>query len=542
MKERRIRVTILGGIVAVALVILFARAMCWQEGVALWHKIFVASICILGVTIMPFVVYKSAAINEAINCCIDNVNKILCWVKDNHKRCSIEVVIYLLLIIMVLVVDNYAVGKFLGVTNHFRQTFVGASVTVIYLLIRCYKVLQHKVELMFALVALILGLGTIFASPRTVGITWDDEEHYGRAISLASVFDFVKYDAYEIALSRVYYTRITDYSADELDAYSAELEDNYGENHARLADVLNREDTVGYDTRLGSYDIAYVAPAVAIIIARGLGLSYSGVFVAGKIGILLAYIAIIYFAIKRVKAGKMLMAVIALSPTALLLASTYSYDWWVTAWIIAGYSYYIAEMQRPDRVMKTSDLTKMCLCFIIGVVPKWIYIILAFPILFIPKNKFESSRVRGIYYAVIALSVCAVILWLILPAVKGDLGPGDSRGGEWIIPSLQLHGIYESPMRYMKVLVPSMISYLHPKNVTMYLSEYAYLGQSNLGYIVGGTILATAFIDGTSDGKRKMSSRMLCLVSVFGLISAVMTIFYLIYTPIYQIWINGLPT
>lgn len=45
---------------------------------------------------------------------------------------------------------------------------------------------------------------------------------------------------------------------------------------------------------------------------------------------------IIYYAIKRLRYGKILMSVIALLPTSMVLASSYSYDWWVIALTLAG--------------------------------------------------------------------------------------------------------------------------------------------------------------------------------------------------------------
>ncbi len=543
MREKKTRATLATSGIVIILLGLFCNSMLWLDGVAAWHKLFVAFICIAGFVGIPALVYLNEPIYTFVDCQIHKFMKIFRWVRYNYSELIFEISIYGLIVLATLLFDIFILSKAYGETNHYRFTFLIAIVTAVYILIRLYKAIANRVEIVFAALALILGMGTILASPRFTAYTWDDDIHYARSVSLASVFDFVKYDADKVMLENdVYITNMVSekaFSAELFDANSALLEEVYDDQHAAVADVLNRDDNIGYDTKLGTYSIAYVAPAIAIIIAKGLRLSYGSVFIAGKIGILLSYIGIIYFAIKRVKSGKMLIALIALSPTALMMASTYSYDWWVTAWIIAAYSFYISELQNVAEPIEIRNLFSMWICIIIGIVPKWIYIILALPFMFIPARKFSSRKLRLSYYGLfIAVAIVGYAI-LIHPVLHGAIGQGDLRAGAGVSPLWQLFGIYVNPFAYAQILVSDMATYLNPINCTMYLSEYAFLGHSNSGYIVAIFILIMGLIDGNVKRYRGIVSRSIVLISVFVLISAIMTIFYLMYTPVAATVING---
>lgn len=56
-----------------------------------------------------------------------------------------------------------------------------------------------------------------------------------------------------------------------------------------------------------------------------------------------------YFAIKKLKNGKILLAVIGLSSTTMFMASTMSYDYWVIGFTTLGYSFFISELQNRDK-------------------------------------------------------------------------------------------------------------------------------------------------------------------------------------------------
>ena len=108
--------------------------------------------------------------------------------------------------------------------------------------------------------------------------------------------------------SLVYGIRDERISYEEMTAYAEELNTMFGPEFASNEDIfdIENEDAIGYRAQLGTYSLAYVPSAVGIIIGKGLHLPFTQVLICGKMAILLTYIGIIYFAIKRLKYGKTL--------------------------------------------------------------------------------------------------------------------------------------------------------------------------------------------------------------------------------------------
>ncbi|MBQ2089053.1 MAG: DUF2142 domain-containing protein, partial [Lachnospiraceae bacterium] len=317
MNLTRRRVGIVTTIVVVALITIFNLSMCWLPECAAWHKILVALISVCGIVVLPIMVMKfDFAYNIVASICSRFIS-IAKWLVENRITVIRDAGICLVSYVVIYIAERIA-GQ--GTVNIWRVYFWSGIVTLIvcwYEILKRYKTI--KVESAFVIIAIVLGLTTILSSPRHVAAVPDDEIHWGRAASLVSVFDSVKYDSentmYNTTIDQFYKVLNHEYTYEDMHGYDESLNELYGRNHAMVADVLNRDDTVGYDTHLGTYSIAYVAPAIGMIIAKGLHLPYTCILIAGKLGILLAYIAIIYGAIRRLRYGKVLVSVIALMPT-----------------------------------------------------------------------------------------------------------------------------------------------------------------------------------------------------------------------------------
>ena len=86
-----------------------------------------------------------------------------------------------------------------------------------------------------------------------------------------------------------------------------------------------------------SYDkIAYIPMAVFLFIGKNLKLPFSAVFALGKFGNLLIYVIVMFWAIRLAKSRKLLLAFVAMLPTPLFLASSYTYDSVVFSFITLG--------------------------------------------------------------------------------------------------------------------------------------------------------------------------------------------------------------
>ncbi len=536
ISSKKIAVSTFG--VMLVLVVLFNRSMCWLDAGVTWHKLFVAGLSVFGLVLMPILAVKFPPLRAFVGYLIRTVLQMIRSVRDHWREVLRGLLVYLVMVAVVCAFDYFALARLCGGVMVWRTIFLCGAASLVFALIAMRKIAGQKVELVFAVVALIIGLTTIFTLPRHLGITPDDETHYTRSISLASVFDYVKYEA-ETKMNRdypylLYGVQNNTMTYEQMMSYAQELDRLYGADYAsneNIFDITN-PNMIGYKTLLGEYDIAYIAPAVAIIIAKGLRFPFTAVFLAGKLGILLTYIAIIYYAIKRLRYGKVLLAVVGLLPTTMLFASSYSYDWWVIAWIIAGYSYYIAELQYRERKFTSQNLRRMICCFVVGVIPKWIYVILMFPLLFIPKEKFESDRQRKRYYIVMGIGAGAVLAFLVLPVFVRGIGMGDLRGGEGINATAQLAYVLQEPLVYLRRMTTFFLSYISLDHAGEYITYMGYLGQGAHFAIVLVLLGVLAFLDRDETRHPMPLVRVVHLLTIVAAVCLIITVFYLVYTPL----------
>ena len=493
-------------------------------------------------------VMKCNILYKWVSAIYDGILNEIKWLLRNRKNVARDAVICIVLYAVIYVAEKMTAEN---AVNIWRVYFWSGIVTLIvcwYEMLKRYKTI--KVESAFAIIAFVLGLTTILSSPRHVAAVPDDEIHWGRAASLVSVFDSVKYDSENI----MYYTTIDqfykvlnhEYTYEDMHNYDEILNELYGRDHAVLADVLNRDDIIGYDTHLGTYSVAYVAPAIGMIIAKGLHLPYTCILIAGKLGILLAYIAIIYGAIRRLRYGKVLVSAITLMPTPLYWACSYTYDWWVLAWSIYAYSVFISALQNPDEKLSNKDLIVMIATLGLAIIPKWVYGVLFIPFLFVPGYKFKSRKQRLTYYAFLAMSAICVWVLLINPLLHGDLGVGDVRGGADVNATVQLWGIMMFPWNFTKMLFRFMLGYINPINTNSYLSTMGFWGVSSYSVATMIMLLVTAFVDRSSSKVRGRKNVIaICLLKIVTLctcllgVAVIATSFYLAFSPVFATTVYG---
>lgn len=144
---------------------------------------------------------------------------------------------------------------------------MGAGI-LIFAIVLCGKIAYKRVEVIFAAAALIMGITYIMVSPRNLLVTWDDETHYLRSVSIADAFDNTKYNAESSFYDSQAATYL--YSQGEIteEEYEAILNNVEYEYELRLTD--NR-----FGSEIGKEFVAYIPAAAGIIMGRALGLSFS---------------------------------------------------------------------------------------------------------------------------------------------------------------------------------------------------------------------------------------------------------------------------
>lgn len=393
------------------------------------------------------------------------------------------------------------------------QLFAVCITVVIMAFYAARKKVARRVERV--VLVIMLSTGFLFSTmvPLYTHISWDDHIHYDRTVAASYLVD-PEYSAADQDLVWRMYNDVAWYSRYP---YSETYSDPY--DLQKQAEIYNQLNAAGDEDdraiRVGGpitlrgvpiteyYLVAYIPGAIALWFSRLFGLTATMGFLLGRLANLVCYAAIVYFAMRRLKSGKLIMAVCALIPQAVFLAAGYSYDFWVTAFVMLGFAYFIGELQRPDEKLTWRRLAIMVGAFLIGLGPKAIYVPIAAMLLFMPRKKFAksaadqpadamfgaaaaslshcqavpafASRLKTLtqskYVVIMLVSAALVLASFLLPMFIGGPGSGDSRGGN-VDPAYQIAFILSQPAAFFDIFLEFMAWYVCPEEAHHVLVDF----------------------------------------------------------------------
>ena len=465
----------------------FVNSFYWPYEEMSKRKILVGGIALLGIIVVPILVIKFKVIYKHIEVLLDCIVRKVIIIKHNKRH------FFLLSAITILGVGGICIITSILSKFVWKQAY---NVKMFYLLVALFvmgmffasiwNTAVQKVERVFIITALILGLLCIGVTPNRVGISWDDEIHYRRTLEISNVLNGIMYVADErniIEYADNIYGR-QGYDRESAIQYEQELETSY--EFKECNSHIFRE--------YGIWSLSYIPAAIGIMLARGLGFSYIGVFNMGRMFNLLGYALLIYFAIKRLKYGKVLIATIGLIPTSLFMAASYSYDWWVTGFTILGFSYFFAEL-KDEETLKTKNGLIIIGSILLGCLPKAIYFPILFPLLFMPRKKFENARQRKLFCFLVIGVGALLVASIIVPMLFNGMGTGDVRGGAEVNATEQIKYILRNPVQFVKMLFDFLKYYISPQSTGPMLQKLAYVGEGEFYGIVSVILVVVAFLD-----------------------------------------------
>lgn len=379
------------------------------------------------------------------------------------------------------------------------------------------KRLVNDFEKVFAVLLVLVGLAMILVSP-LAHLSWDTETHYRWALEASYLGDT------KVTRSDILITTCAADSLIKADPYANFL--NMG--------VL----TVGYQDVVSSYQgeisLAHLPSGIFIALGRLLGLPFMFIYMLGKLPNLFIYTALCYFAMKKLKDGKLILAVIALFPTNVFLACNYSYDYWVIGFSILGMAYFIGMLQNKDNVVSVKETAIMCVSFGLACIPKLIYFPLLLIPFFMPQKKLDNKKK---YYLSCVMTLLVLVLLFAVEALAQTTGTGDLRGGSTVGPADQIAFVFSDIFNYAEILLNFLFKeYFAFANMKNYISLFAYLGVAE-GSIVFIVLLVLAFLfDRNEAYTKETESNWLCRIYVIlmflGGSALVATALYVAYTPV----------
>lgn len=311
------------------------------------------------------------------------------------------------------------------------------------------------------------------------------------------------------------------------------------ESSMKNVSVMNERD--GYaDTQANVYNsLPHRLAGAFIAVARLFGASFRIKFVLGQFGMLFIYATTVYFAIRKLKNGKMIMSVIALFPTSILLAANYSYDAWVTGFSLLGIAYFISELEQPQKDITVWETVIMCGALMLAALPKLIYCLLMLLPLFM-KKEWTSKWHKQRYFIILLTFFAAILVSFIITSSNAITSAGDLRGGE-VDPMGQFVYILSNPIEYAKKLIKFLIQYLSPLNANKYITFFSYLGNGKTAVVF---LIVLCFCSLTDKGEENRFkgykvTKILALIFIFGIVCLIATALYISFTPVAHETING---
>ncbi len=451
-------------------------------------------------------------------------------IKNNYLKVlffiSGSVVLCLLGLGVEYVLGHYVFGGTMSEScfNRYRCIFICHIFLVIYAFIWFRKDIGKKPEKAFLAIMFITGSMMILDSPFGWN-SWDVGIHY-RWASNASYFKEAN-------------VTMADYLYDEVDEL-VNVKENLEQNEKAI------ERMNGYYNNVIAYrptetTIAHRFSGLAMSVARMVGCSFYEIYLIGEYVILFIYTVVCFLAMRKLNSGKMILAVIALLPTSMFLATNYSYDYWVICFSMLGMAYFLSELQKPEEPISVRNTLIMSGAFAIASLPKLIYATLLI-IPFFMKKKNWTKKERKKYYVICGCVIIALAILFAIVALQKVGGTGDMRGGTGVNPAEQIHYILSTPLTYAKDLLGFLgYYYLSYKAMSEYFVHFAYLGMG-----VGTSLILGLLIFVTMTDKNKYDTnssswfvRIGNLIVFGGSVILIATALYIDYTPVASQFFQG---
>ena len=478
------------------------------------------TVLIIGIVILDTFLVRQKFELEGIKRFITKKN-ITLWI----IRLAVLMLLSVLLNVAITKVTN---GAFISYSRILMVFFVGLIILVGY----SVKTLEnYKEEAFFVFVGVICSLYFVVVSPRILGISWDDQYHYDHALSLVYLTDNTRYEAdNSIENYSVKYVPDEKHSPEKLREYYKELNNSYKSKEV----VPDGKHKYSYD--IHSY--AYIPYALGIFIGRGLGLSYTKVFMLGRFVNALFYIIVIAIGINKLKYGKTLLGVLGLNPMSVFLACSYSYDSWGIAFIFLGYAYYISSLQAEETISFKKQLL-MIIFIAIGCFPKQIYFTLLLPLLFVSKKRFKSIKEWKRFLAMDFVAGVLLFISFVIPFFIHTETYNDPNGGAGVDAIAQIGFILHNPIAYAKIVITFLRGYLNLDNSWWFIQDIGYLNAGKYFATVLALYFVVAFLDRNPEIRISVRDRIVVFISIAITIMLIVTAIYVSFNPVGSSVING---
>lgn len=304
----------------------------------------------------------------------------------------------------------------------------------------------------FAVTALAVGTALVICLPAGK-VGYDEETHLQAVLQMAS------FPSGELHVSDgiMHQVTVTEYNNPDAQPSGAAEQNQYDRTLSKASDYRFGTSSPDF-TVLWNRVPAYLPMAVAMKAGKGLKLDWNFILRLTRLANLFVYVALMWLAIRLIPSGKALLTLIALLPQSLFLASTVSYDPFITGCLSVGIAFCLRLLSEEyeNRRKYRLEVFLMLLFFVLGCLPKAVYVPLVLLAVLIPYRKEQDRKKKRIFTGAVLGLCLAAFLAFILPTLLNPSASGDVRGGA-VSEMGQLEFIAKHPLTYAGILLSQMI-------------------------------------------------------------------------------------
>lgn len=320
---------------------------------------------------------------------------------------------------------------------------------------------------------------------------------------------------------------------------SVEEKVDFIKNVNAAGNITDGRGTQEYDISISS--VGYIFQAGAITVGKFLGLPFYFVWLLGKFSNVLLYSMGMTVAVAIVPIGKRLLSVMAVLPTMIFTSTVYTYDTTVNVCIIIGICIFVKELLDTETLFSNKWRIIYFASMVIGCMPKAVYAPLVLNVLFLPKDKFKSSKDEKIFKLVSVLVFLVLMSTFVLPTLLSSSVEGDARGGNTSVTT-QMSYVLGQPIAYAIVLLKNVgytfVSYVLKDS----FDNFAYYGAVTMPFTFSALLVGTALTDTYSTKREKsfpVKTRIVAMLSILATIVLIWTALYLSFTEVGETKIAG---
>lgn len=420
------------------------------------------------------------------------------------------------------------------VLNPYRLFFFWCALGIAAFLYLGRELLGKRIEVGFLVIALSVGSLLSLSLPANK-VSWDEEIHFAQSFWLANYKSPVSISP---TIYQEFSAGVDTWPYNQPDTLEEQRE--FNEYLDATGDYKNGE--IQWSTDLNkTIFTGYAGSALFLKIGQIFQMPFSLLFKFGRLGNLLVYSIIMYFAIKRTPVGKGIVAFMGLMPEPMMLAGVYSYDPTVTAFCFLAFSYLLRAILDEDKKLGWKEYAIIMIAFFWGCRVKAIYAPLLLMGFLIPAERFRNRIEKLLMRSGFVLLFMVLMASFILPVLIAPSATGDVRG-EATSEVGQMAYVLGQPLSYGVILIKNIFttlpSYVLGENVFGLMGHQGTVPFTWLLYAGSTAVILT---NGQSSCGKRLSGKQ--KLWIFGLgaltVAFVWTSMYIVFTTPGNTYIEG---